>query len=388
MPVPVLVNKPNFTTNLKFDKIMWESYCRIRKKQPQIDGDMIDNAIASMNYILIDYNNFLNLYSVQTEVIPIQRGLSNYQVPDFYEINDVTMASFWRQVTPNGVAATNSGGNAALAFDGLATTSCQNTSANGTITYTFFTPTATPESRIVQFVGIQTAQADGQTYNLEFFFQTDPTNPATKQVIYQTGPFTPFPNYPYYFFLNPGTRAQVWGVTEIGGATINFAEVFFSQYASSRVIKSLSRQQWMSLTDKNSTSQFAPGTNPNLPFPDTTLVDTNASGFNSAYYVDRQQNPVINFYPPPSLTYPYCVFTYRAYFQELKYLQDIINVPGSFIPALVADLTYALSLKYGEKDQITTFKQEAIQTKEIAQNQDRQKVDFEFRYDFTQFTTN
>lgn len=515
--------------------MMIEAYHRCGIFRPTISGDQIDDAIRSANFILIDYNNRgSNLYSIQTEIIGITQGLPSYSVPDFYEINDVTMASFRRQLGNSnnlGVAATNAGGEASLAFDGNPTTSCQNTTPNGQITFSFTTKPA-----LVQFVGIQTAQSDNQTYNLQFFYQSIPNNPATKQIVYTTGPFTPFPNQPYYFFLNPCQTAGTWGVEEIGGATLNLAEVFFSEYNISRTLSSLSRQDWMTLSNKNLGNNSSvdygpnyqlirqlgspsnPGTpatdaggnaalafdgNPNTsclntsangqitysfavsavpvqivgfqtavgdtqtyhlqffvqtnPFDPTTkriiydtgvivpqenkvyyytlntaqssqifgiqeiggatlnmaevffdqqrnlqpwppqppanawppspVIPSSSTGFPSGYYVDRQPTPVINFYPIPDLSYPFCVFTYTSYFESLTSLQQVLKIPGSFIPAITAELAMALATKYAP-DKLPYLTAQSDKAFLYATNEDRQKVKFKIQLDFGQFNTN
>ena len=395
MPNPTLVNKPNYTTNLKFDQMMIEAYHRCGLYRPTLSGDQIDDAIRSANFILIDYNNRgSNLYSIQTEIINITQGLPSYSVPDFYEINDVTMASFVRQLGTSsniGTAATNAGGNASLAFDGDPTTSCVNTVPNGEITYTFATNPV-----LVQFVGFQTAMADNQTYNLQFFYQSIAGNPATKQIVYETGPFTPFPNQPYYFFLNPSQVAPIWGVQEIGGATMNMAEVFFSQYNISRTLSSLSRQDWMTLSNKNFLSQpiqFAPNQlvpwppqPPANAWPPSPVIPSSSTGFPSGYYVDRQPSPVINFYPIPDLSYPFCVFTYTSYFSALTSLQQVLQIPGSFIPAITAELAMTLATKYAV-DKLPHLTAQSEQAFRYATDEDRQKVKFKIQLDFEQFNT-
>lgn len=398
MPNPILLNKPNFTTNLPFNTLMIEAYQRCRISLPEISGQMIDDALRSANFILISYNNRgSNLYSIQTEVIPLQAGLPSYQVPDFYEINDVTMANFVRQLgnttTNIGTPATNAGGNAALAFDGDPATACVNTSTNGQITYTFANV-----AQMVQFVGFQTAADDNQTYNLQFFYQTNAANPATKQIVYETGPITPFPNQPYYFYLNPGQQALTWGVQEIGGATLNMAEIFFDIYNTRRIVTALSRQDWMTLASPNLNASPIPATlNPLVPWPPqppansigpSPVIPSTSSGFPSGYYTDRQPNPVINFYPLPDLSFPYCVFTYTSYFQELKYLQQVLSIPGSFIPAITAELAYALSVKYPEKltaQQAMDLKAQRDQEFIWATDEDRQKVKFKIVFDYQSF---
>ncbi len=404
MPNPNLINKPNYTTNLKFDQLMIEAYHRCGIYRPTISGDQIDDAIRSANFILVDYNNRgSNLYSIQTDIITIQQGLPSYSVPDFYEINDVTMANFLRQLGDAnniGTPATTAGGTAALAFDSDPLTSCLNTSSNGQITYTFAT---NPE--LVQFVGFITARADNQTYNLQFFYQTIVNNVATKQIVYQTGPITPFPGQPYFFFLNPAQKALRWGVEEIGGATLNMAEVFFVKYGDSRTISPLSRQDWMTLSNKNLLEPRGTTVDPLIPWPAQPPAYGNfapvipspiepapigfgaTDGFPSGYYVDRQASPVINLYPVPGSSYPYCVFTYTSYFESVTSLQQTLKIPGSFIPAITAELAMALATKYADKKlpQLIAQRDEAFK---YATDEDRQKVSFKLQCDFSQFMTN
>lgn len=540
MPSPNLVNRPNFTTNLKFDQLMIDAYHRCGIYRPTISGDQIDDAIRSANFILVDYNNRgSNLYSIQTEVMTLQNGVPSYSVPDFYEINDVTMANQVRQLgTSNnpGTAATPNGGIAANAFDGNPETSCQNTSINGQITYTFANNPV-----MMQFVGFQTSPNDTQTYNLQFFFQTVSGNSATKQIVYSTGAFTPFPGQPYYFFLNPSEKAVIWGVQEIGGATLNIAELYFSQYGNSRTISPLSRQNWMTLSNKNLTGGPAfpsftqypqltrqlgtpdnPGTaftpdggiaqnafdqNPatacvntspdgeitytfahspvtiqvvgfqtaiadnqsyNLQFfyqtdpanpatkvinyttgpitpvanqvyyynlnvpataflwgieevggatlkmaeiffssysglipfpasppsitgaflPSPTIISS-SNGFPAGYYVDRQPNPVINFYPMPGVDYPFCVFTYTSYFEQVTNLQQVLQIPGSFIPALTAELAMALGTKYvTDENRMKRLEAQRDESFRYATDEDRQKVNLQFQVDVSMFSTN
>ena len=394
MPNPNLVNKPNYTTNLKFNELMIEAYARCGIYLPIISGQQIDDAIRSANFILIDYNNRgSNLYSIQTEIISIEEGLPSYQVPDFYEINDVTMSTMVRQLgstTNVGTAATNNGGNADLAFDGDPLTACVNTTSNGEITYTFGT-----DPELVQFVGIQTADDDNQTYNLQFFYQKIPGNASTKQIVYQTGPFTPFPNHTYYFYLNPGQKALIWGVEEIGGATLNIAEVFFSKYGQSRTLSALSRQDWMTLSSKNLINPTVTPTNQLVPWPPqppafsgpSPVIPSSSSGFPSGYYVDRQPNPVINYFPIPDLSYPFCVFTYTSYFESLTGLQQVLKIPGSFIPAITAELAMALATKYAP-DKLSYLIPQRDEAFQYATNEDRQKVKLKIQFDFSQFNTN
>lgn len=372
---------------------MIEAYHRCGIYRPTISGDQIDDAIRSANFILVDYNNRgSNLYSIQTDVLTLTAGLPSYSVPDFYEINDVTMANFVRQLgnlQNPGTAATNAGGDASLAFDNDPLTSCLNTSPNGEITFTF---TTNPE--LVQFVGLQTARSDNQVYNLQFFYQTIVDNVATKQIVYTTGPFTPFPGQPYYFFLNPGQKAIRWGVQEIGGATLNMAEIFFNKYNESRIVSPLSRQDWMTLSNKNLISPVVLPGNSLVPWPPqppaqsgpSPVIPSSSDGFPAGYYVDRQPSPVINFYPIPDLSYPYCVFTYTSYFEAVTNLQQVLQIPGSFIPAITAELAMALATKYAvpKLPHLTAQRDEAFK---YATDEDRQKVNFKIQLNFEQFNT-
>lgn len=395
MPNPNLVNKPNYTTNLKFDQLMIEAYARCGIFRPTISGDQIDDAIRSANFILVDYNNRgSNLYSIQTEIISLEYGLPSYSIPDFYEINDVTLANFIRQLgtTANpGVATTNSGGDPALAFDNDLSTACVNTTPNGEITYTF---QVLP--KLIQFVGFRTGQDDNQTYNLQFFYQTNASNPATKQIVYETGPFTPFPNHAYHFYLNPGQVALTWGVQEIGGATLNMAEIYFSSYNQSYILSPLSRQDYLSIANKNLVEPIGVPNPSAVPIPPVPPAQNlpylpynpqNSTGYPAGYYVDRQPSPVINFYPVPNLNYPFCVFTYTSYFRKISYLQDTLNIPGSFIPAITAELAMNLATKYAFErlDKLTAQRDEAFT---YATNEDRQKVNLKIQYDYEQFKTN
>lgn len=278
-----------------------------------ISGLQKDSALTSLNFLLSNWvNKSLNLFTEQKAMFQINVGQPTYILSPYTVMTtEVTASNNTRLL--GGTAFSDSGGIADNAFTGSSATSCTQTSPNGYISYTY--PTGYTPS--VYYVGIQSNA--NTNYNLVFEYSFDGNvwfNGLTIGSLY----------YPagqiIWAVVNAPVNAMAVRIRETGGSTLDVQQIYFSMPQSSRILTSISREEWTSYPNKQ--QQASP----------------------SSYYLDRQINPRMTLWPTPDNTYQTIVFNQEIQLMDVTSLNQNIFIPQRFMKACRFDLAHEMALKF------------------------------------------
>lgn len=280
-----------------------------------ISGLQSDSALLSLNFLLSDWaNKGLNLFTEQKAMIQLKVGQPNYPLNSYtIKVTEVTASN--NTVLSGGVAFSSSGGNAANAFNGSPNSAnpCTQTSPNGYISYTY--PQGNTPS--VYYIGVQSNVSTN--YNLVFEYSYDGNVWMSSLDIgskyYPVGQII-------WAAVNSPVNAQSIRIREIGGATINVQQIYFSMPSFSRTLTPISREEWTSYPNKQ--TQATP----------------------SSYYLDRQIVPALNLWPTPDNSYQTLVFNQQIAIMDVTSLNQNIFIPQRFMNACRFGLAYEMALKF------------------------------------------
>jgi hypothetical protein len=280
---------------------------------PAIGGLQQASAISSLNFILSSWvNKGLNLFTEQKAMLQLNVGQPSYFLAPYAVMaTEVTASNNIRQL--GGAAFSNQGGTAANAFDGNASSACTQTSPGGFISYTY-SPDTTPS---IYYVGIQSNA--NRDYNLVVEYSFDRNvwfNTLTiGSLFYPLGQII-------WAVINAPVNASAIRIRETGASTLDIQEIYFSTPFSSRILTTISREEWTSYPNKQ--VQATP----------------------SSYYIDRQINPRITLWPTPDNSYQTLVYNQEIQLMDVTSLNQNIFIPQRFMNACRLALAYEMSLKF------------------------------------------
>ena len=338
-------NQYDFVNNETIVDFVTDAYEKCGVIFEQISGYQLKSAQRSMNYVLSNWvNRGLNLWAVDQQMITLVPNQNTYDMPtgtiDIVDDQCCTL-NIQRQITTTGVADASEGV-AANAFDGDPATACTQTLPNGWISYDLGAGnnTSIPYIGIVSFID--------NTYTLSVEYSNDGNiwyeynSPET--LTYLAGNTVWIVPY-------KSPNAQYFRISETGGSILDINEIYFSTPLNSKIITRLSRQEWIALPNKN------------------VLGNVNA------FVVQRQINPIIQFWNTPSSNSGYTnVLYYRS-----RSIQDVSNfiqnadVPQRFFMAFSDALAAELSLKFAP-DKYQLLKMRAEESYSLAARADVEKV--------------
>lgn len=308
----------DFVNNEKIDDFIKDAYEKCGIIMQQLSAYQFQAARRSLNYILSDWpNKGLNLWAVDQQMITIVPGQNTYLMPvGSIDVvgNECTTLNIQRQITTTGVPDSSSGV-PANAFDNNLATACTQTAPNGWISYDL----GLGNDVSIPYVGI--ISYTKQNYTIACQYSHDNMNWYTynEPQLLEYLPLTTIWIVPYQAPL-----ARYFRILETAGATLNINELYFSIPLNSKIVTRLSRQEWISLPNKN------------------------VLGAINAFVVQRQINPVIQFWNAPAVNWGYTnVLYYRS-----RAVQDISNyifnvdAPQRFFMALSDGLAAELALKF------------------------------------------
>jgi len=306
----------------------------------EISGLQADSALTSLNFLLSDWvNKGLNLFTEQKAMFQINVGQPSYILNSYtVETTEVTASNNKRLL--GGTPFSSEGGVATNAFSGTPGVACTQTSPNGYISYTY--PTGyTPA---VYYVGIQSNISIN--YDLVFEYSYDGItwlNSLTiGSVYYPAGQII-------WAVASTPINARAVRIREIGGATLDVQEVYFSMPDQSRILTPISREEWTSYPNKQ--VQATP----------------------SSFYLDRQINPKITLWPTPDNSYETIVFNQAIQIMDVTSLNQNIFIPQRFMNACRFDLAADISFKFAP-DRSPNLRMRADILYETAGREDEEKV--------------
>jgi len=332
-----LVNPNNNFNSIKARDLIDQSCMLIGIPPEKIGGFLIKTALFSINSILSSWANsgVIQFNETQT-LIKFQNGLIRYELPDgFYDVYDFNLATLGRR--RSGIPYSSAGGSPAAAFDENITTSCEQTSPNGTIGINFNWDDGPYKS---DFFGV--CSAKDTEYQLVLEGSNDQTNWLTLYKMDRPTKFIGFPSQlsTQWFQINQPQAFKYLQIREIGGNTLNIRELYFEQYIQSIYRSNIGRSAYMQLSARENKSS------PTL------------------YSLEKQkQNIIVNIYQAPSdlpLIQDYAneanynnfgLMRAVKYPLTVNFLSDEIPINRLFIPALEYELAYKLALKSSRADQ-------------------------------------
>jgi hypothetical protein len=345
-------NYPTYNFNqITVGEITTEALERIGIKAPETDGNKKKSAIRSLNFMFSEWvNKGLNLWTVQQEMIEIVPGQAMYYVPrGIVDILELTKVQATRELS--GVPYSSAGGDAENAFDGNSETACTQTAPNGYISYDYVTTT-----KEIYYVGIQTNE--NATYTLSFDYSYDG---ETWLVSMLTGPVQYLKGQQIWYVLPNAPQARYWRVQEVGGATLNVQEIYFSTFSQSLLMTSLSREDYTAVTNK--AMEASP----------------------SSYYLRRDLTPTLYIWTTPDDTYQYFVYNYIRQLPDVLSSLDTLAVPQRFLEAAVAGLTARMAEKFAPEF-YDSLKGKADEAYALAAGEDRERAPLRLYVDFTPYS--
>lgn len=342
----------SFGQNTLVDNFLVEAYERCGIPGTEISGQQVDSAIRSLNFMLSEWVNLgLNLFTVQKSMLQINIGQPSYTLPtSTVDALEVTASNNTRLL--GGTAFSSAGGVPGNAFNGSPTTACTQNAPNGYISYTY--PTGYTPS--VYYVGVQSNQSIN--YNLVFEYSFDGAtwvNGLTIGSLY----------YPIgqiiWSVVGSPTNAMSVRIRETGGETLDVQQIYFSMPSQSRILTSISREEWTSYSDKQ--QQSTP----------------------SSYYLDRQITPILTLWPTPDNSYQTIVYNRSQQIMDVQSLIENIDIPQRFMEAVVSGLAARVALKFSP-DVYETLQAYAERAYTNAAMEDEEKVPLRIQPNIYKYT--
>lgn len=312
----VTSNNYNFGNAFTIDSIIDNAFLVCGKSPSLITGDDLKTSKNFLNLIFSNWVNLsLNLWAIDQQMITLIPGQNTYNLPvgtiDVVSNNEASVLSTIRQITSTGVAASSSG-NAANAFDNNLSTSCTQLLPNGWISYDL----GENNDVSIPYIGINSNV--NRTYKIAVQYSNDNINWETYNIPQsldykknQTSWIVPYEQ----------PKARYFRILETNNAILDITELYFEIPNNARVITRISRQTWISQANKTQESTV------------------------TGFIVQKQINPIIQFWPTPSSSSSYN----RALYYRSRKIQDVndfinnVDIPQRFYLALVYELAFHLS---------------------------------------------
>ncbi len=274
-------------------------------------------AQRSANLILNSWiNRGLNLWTVNQQILGLNFNQSTYLLPP--NTSDIigNEACIRTAIRNLGGTPHSTSGVAGNAFDNNSLTACTQTAPNGNISYNW--PNT---SYAISMVGILSFTT--QTYDLVVETSTD--NATWTQVYAALSQSYPQGNTVWLAIPVP-TLSPWIRIREIGGATLNIAEIYFDTAQNDTVITRMSRAEYLTYPTKQQLNK------PNM------------------FWVNRQINPTVTLYPVPTQQYNMLVYNRVLSMQDIGSLQNAAQIPARFLEAFTAELAFMLGIKNPDLD--------------------------------------
>ena len=307
-------------SNIKAELIIRKAYELIGMPLSMVTAEQYNSALNIINFILSDWTNSnVNLWTLKLNPIFLTPGQASYPLPsNITKVFQVFLRSNVRQ-NFRGTAYSSAGGIAANAFDGNPQTACTQTSADGSIGYTYSTP------QVIKILGVQ-SNADTE-YSLTFSGKTaaDGQELYTKVIpktLYKKGITQ------WFLFDDNLIPCNAYEITEKRGATLNITELYFNNQLQDTTMSEVSRYEY-------------------LTYPNKSQI-----GRPTIYYVDYQRIPSLYIWQTPALMYNLIMYSGQSSIETLENYTQGIDIPAYFYTPLIYGLASMLAAQYApEKEE-------------------------------------
>jgi len=349
-------------TVITVDQLISYAYRDAGKQAEEITPEYVQAGKQALFYILQNsVNRGINIWLQKIEVLGPQAYQQYLTMP--YNVVDVLEAN-WIYIDNPAIstALPVDNANAPVLFDQIGNASLTSY-ATSTLSENYFGSSFQNQTRIF-YVGFN-AYSPGTTttYNLDLQSSNDGVtwttiqslNPATlsdQQWYYETVTITqPF----YYYRLNNRNT----------GSTFSLRAIQFAQ-----------SQQVIPLARLNRTDYFSL---PNKQFPGNRSLQ---------YWFNRQIDPQLFLWPVPNNNFQVFQFILELQPQDVGSLTNELYLPDRWVPYIQAELSHKLALQLPNTDmtRITYLKQEAMQLRQDAEEEDRDKSPIYFQPNISYYT--
>jgi len=305
-----------------------------------VESQKLESARRSIQFLLQEWESkSTNLWTLQTRYISLNPNQGKYnladQVNNISDLIQVNLRNYTRQL--DGVPQSNSGqsyddsggGTAASAFDSNEATACIQTLPDGNISFDY----GENVTQKINFIGIQSNTT--QNYSLVVEYSQTPENPDTwfpLRITAPMGTFIGIPKQEYpegiglikWFDIQIPVDARAYRIRETGGLTLNIREIYFNNRTSDLPMSKISRDEYYS-------------------FPNKLL-----QGRPNLYYLERLISPNLFIWPvPSSLAFNCLQCSYKRAIMDVgAFMNNTVDVPARFYPALTLGLSWKLAIKF------------------------------------------
>jgi hypothetical protein len=209
---------------------------------------VVSRAVSFLNEILLSWmNQGIIQYTQRILPVKLKNNMFTYPLPkEIVNVFDILIASFGRQRLGTYLA---SSGNASLAFDDNMTTSCQQTAPDGYLGIQFKTETSAVDNTFprIDMVGILSAKKalyelvlEGSVDNINWVPLFENTRKQYYSGILDTTEIV-------WLRLDAPQPFEYLRIREIGGETLNIAELYFETYINKTKIDTVDRSTYTQL---------------------------------------------------------------------------------------------------------------------------------------------
>ena len=288
-------------------------------------------------------NKGFNLFTLEYGVTEIISGQNSYALPpNTSKLLQCKLANANRLL--GGAATSSAGGDANAPFTQTITGSCEQTSANGNISYLY------PQGQPILVVGVMSQVTATYKLTIQCSFLAAPLEEDWITIL-ET------PSQPYYFnqtnwFYLPYTKTALnWRIVETGGATLNIAQIYFGIPYISLPMKPVGNDLY-------------------FQFPSNSQ-----QGTSTTYWVNRATKiPTLNTWPVPGSDYQFFFYIRIRYIQDVGDFFNSLDINARFIEAAVSGLAASLAIKYAP-ERAEGLRGIAEQTYTEAGREDTENVD-------------
>jgi hypothetical protein len=347
---------------LENDELITECFERIGISAEQLVPVKLNSAKRSLNLLLLDWiSKSINLWTLSTAYLSLHTGQSQYSMNStITDILQVNLRQFTRQL--NGTPQSNTldtydnggGGNPLFAFDSNSTTTCIQNAINGNISYSY----GIGVSQTINFIGIQS-----NTTTLYTLLVETSNDNATWTTLMTIPPQTFTAGIAVWFDVILPANTMTYRIREIGGATLDIQEIYFTNNITDLKLSSVSRDTYLSFSQKF------------------------IQGKPSCYYFNKQITPLLNIWYPPTNNYQVLQYSYVNIMQDAGGFYNIADIPSRMLPALTWGLTWMLAIKYNPS-LAAEMKNEYEQAFSIATANDSENVNLSINYDIGSYYEN
>jgi hypothetical protein len=392
-----LVPSTTYNYSLENEELIRECFERIGIDGESLTPSQINSAKRSLNMLLLSWvSESTNLWMLSNAYLDLNSGQASYTLPS--TITDVLQVSYrtFNRANTNGTPQTNTiatydnggGGVVANSFGGIAGISCIQVGINGNISYDYgyYVPPNAPVgynpltylTKTITFIGIQSAVVANYTLLIEASQDTADWTTILEipQQLYNVNPNNT--GQVYWFDIPAPMAYRAYRVRETGGATLDLQQIYFCDNVFDRKMSKVSKDTYFAFPQKG------------------------MQGLPSVYYFDKQVSPVLNiWYPPKLYSAPidargaipavpaYIIggvlrYSYINIMNDAGYYYNTVNIPNRMIPALIAGLTYMISVKYNNQ-MATELKAEYREIFDVATANDSENVDMQIQMDTSSY---